>query len=366
MGVAQTQPAKLAAFEGHYPASAPAELHLFGWVNEREERVEFGVSLPGMLSWLVTGDTERPVTGLRAFPPEDRPPVNVVFQTYHAMVAIGMILIALALLGACYWIRGTLWQTRWLLWIYVFAVGLPQLANQLGWISAEVGRQPWIVYGLLRTRDGISKVVGPERCSRRSSCSCSSTLCSSRSSSTCWTTKSGRARGRRNRVVGKGGAGMSFDLNTVWFILVGVLLTGYAILDGFDLGVGALHLFTSEGRGPADHAQRHRTGVGRQRSLAGDRRRGACLRLSPTCTPPSSPASTWPSCSCWCMLIFRAVAIEFRSKQPMGWWRQTWDVSFSVASIVSSLLLGVALGNIAWGVPLRRPTTSMPAPSWVC
>jgi cytochrome d ubiquinol oxidase subunit I len=160
MGVAQTQPAKLAAFEGHYPASAPAELHLFGWINEREERVEFSVSVPGMLSWLVTGDTERPVTGLRAFPPEDRPPVNVVFQAYHAMVAIGMILVALVLLGAYYYIRGTLWQTRWLLWIYVFAVGLPQLANQLGWISAEVGRQPWIVYGLLRTRDGISKVVG--------------------------------------------------------------------------------------------------------------------------------------------------------------------------------------------------------------
>jgi cytochrome d ubiquinol oxidase subunit I len=113
-----------------------------------------------MLSWLVTGDRERPVTGLRAFPPEDRPPVNIVFQSYHAMVAIGMVLIALAVLGAWFWLRGKLWQTRWLLWIYVFAVGLPQLANQLGWISAEVGRQPWIVYGLLRTRDGISRVVG--------------------------------------------------------------------------------------------------------------------------------------------------------------------------------------------------------------
>ena len=160
MGVAQTQPAKLAAFEGHYPELAPAELHLFGWVNERQERVEFAISIPGMLSWLITGDRERPVTGLRAFPPEDRPPVNLVFQSYHAMVAIGMLLIALVLLGAWFWIRNRLWQTRWLMWIYVFAVALPQLANQLGWISAEVGRQPWIVYGLLRTRDGISRVVG--------------------------------------------------------------------------------------------------------------------------------------------------------------------------------------------------------------
>ncbi len=160
IGVAQTQPAKLAAFEGHYAASAPADLNLFGWVNERDERVEFSIALPGMLSWLITGNSQSPVTGLNSFPPGDRPPVNLVFQTYHAMVAIGMMLIVLTLLGAFYWLRGRLHETRWLLWIYVFAVSLPQLANQLGWMSAEIGRQPWIVYGLLRTRDGVSRVVG--------------------------------------------------------------------------------------------------------------------------------------------------------------------------------------------------------------
>jgi cytochrome d ubiquinol oxidase subunit I len=160
LGVARLQPAKLAAFEGHYPASAPAAMTLFGWVNEHEERVEFGVAIPGMLSWLVSGDSGTPLQGLRAFPPEDRPPVNLVFQSYHAMIAIGMTLIALSFLGAYHWLRGSLHRTRWLLWAFVFAVALPQLGNQLGWISAEVGRQPWIVYGLLRTREGLSKVVG--------------------------------------------------------------------------------------------------------------------------------------------------------------------------------------------------------------
>ncbi len=159
VGVAQMQPAKLAAFEGHYPASAPAAMTLFGWVNERQEKVDFGIAVPGMLSWLVHGDTQAPVKGLQAFPPEDRPPVNIVFQSYHAMVAIGMILIAVSFLGGYYWLRNALERTRWLLWVFVFAVGLPQIGNQLGWISAEVGRQPWIVYGLLRTRDGLSKVV---------------------------------------------------------------------------------------------------------------------------------------------------------------------------------------------------------------
>jgi len=160
MVVAQTQPAKLAAFEGHFPASAPAPMRLFGWVNEREERVVFSVELPGMLSWLIWGDAGKPVIGLSAFAPEDRPPVNIVFQTYHAMVAIGVALLALSLIAAFHWWRGILFRTRWLLWTLVFAVILPQAGNQLGWASAEIGRQPWIVYGLLRTRDGLSPVVG--------------------------------------------------------------------------------------------------------------------------------------------------------------------------------------------------------------
>ncbi len=157
--VAETQPAKMAAFEGHYEANAPAGLYLFGWVNEEEEKVLFGPQIPGLLSWLIHGDADVPVTGLRAFPPEDRPPVNFVFQTYHAMVAIGMLLILLSWLALFYWWRGTLFRKRWMLWALVPSVLLPQAANQLGWISAEVGRQPYIVYNLLRTEDALSKSV---------------------------------------------------------------------------------------------------------------------------------------------------------------------------------------------------------------
>jgi cytochrome d ubiquinol oxidase subunit I len=153
-GIAEQQPAKLAAYEGHFDASAPATMYAVGWVNERESQT-YGIGIPGMLSWLVHGNRSTPVTGLNAFEPEDRPPVNIVFQSYHAMVAIGMALILISLLGALYWWRGRLWHTRWLLWILVFAVLGPQLANQLGWLSAEVGRQPWIVYHLLRTADAV-------------------------------------------------------------------------------------------------------------------------------------------------------------------------------------------------------------------
>jgi len=113
-----------------------------------------------MVSWLVAQDAQKPVTGLNAFAPEDRPPAALVFQTYHLMVAVGMVLIGLRVTGVFLWLRGTLFERRGLLWVYVLAVALPQMGNQLGWFSAEVGRQPWIVYRLLRTQDGLSKVVG--------------------------------------------------------------------------------------------------------------------------------------------------------------------------------------------------------------
>jgi cytochrome d ubiquinol oxidase subunit I len=161
-GVAVQQPAKLAAFEGHYETGPRAPLYLFGWVNERDEEVRFGVAVPGMLSWLVHGNAAEPVTGLRDIPPEDRPPVQIVFQAYHAMVALGFALIGLSAVSALLLRRGRLFESRWLLRLLVVSVAGPQIANQLGWISAEVGRQPWIVYGLLRTSDGLSKVVTAE------------------------------------------------------------------------------------------------------------------------------------------------------------------------------------------------------------
>jgi len=159
-GVAEHQPAKLAAFEGHYAESAPADMYVLGWVDEAGERV-VGLRVPvaGMLSLLVHGDATKPVTGLRAFAPQDRPPVQIVFQSYHLMVALGMLLIGASAAGVVLLWRERLFRMRPVLWAFVLMVAAPQAANQLGWISAEVGRQPWIVYGLLRTTDGLSRVV---------------------------------------------------------------------------------------------------------------------------------------------------------------------------------------------------------------
>ncbi|WP_445715065.1 cytochrome ubiquinol oxidase subunit I [Flavobacterium sp.] len=158
-GVAVNQPAKLAAMEGHYEKSAPADLYLIGWVDKKDEKVT-GLAVPGGLSFLVHQDFKAPITGLNAFPKEDQPSqVNAVFQFYHIMISIGMFLIALTFYACFLWWKGKLFETKWILWIFSFSVLLPQIANQAGWFAAEMGRQPWIVYGHLRTSEGFSQEV---------------------------------------------------------------------------------------------------------------------------------------------------------------------------------------------------------------
>ena len=158
-GVAVNQPAKLAAMEGHFEKNAPADLYLLGWVDKENQKVT-GIGIPGGLSFLVHQDFKKPIKGLNSFPLEDRPSqINAVFQFYHIMISIGMFLIALTCYASFLWWRGKLFETKWILWIFSFSVILPQIANQVGWFAAEMGRQPWVVYGHLRTSDAFSQEV---------------------------------------------------------------------------------------------------------------------------------------------------------------------------------------------------------------
>jgi cytochrome bd ubiquinol oxidase subunit II len=144
---------------------------------------------------------------------------------------------------------------------------------------------------------------------------------------------------------------MQLDLNIVWFVLVGVLFTGYAILDGFDLGVGALHLFTKKDEerrlmlnsiGPVWDGNEVWLVTGG----------GALFAAFPNVYATVFSGFYLALMLLLAALIFRAVAIEFRSKRPEFWWRQMWDVSFAVSSVLVALLIGVALGNIALGIPV--------------
>jgi len=155
-----TQPAKLAAMEAHFqttPGGTP--LYMFGLPDEKEQRVKLGVPIPNLLSFLVHGNFHQPVDGLDKIPRENWPPVAMTFHSFHIMVGLGMFFIAVTLLALYLRWRGRLFEKRWLMWVFVVAIPLPYIANQLGWATAEVGRQPWIVYNLLRTSDALSKSV---------------------------------------------------------------------------------------------------------------------------------------------------------------------------------------------------------------
>lgn len=158
-GVAENQPAKLAALEGHFDSLAVADAYILGWVDKENQKVS-GLKIPGGLTYLLHFDLETPIKGLNYFPEDERPTaLNAIFQFYHLMVGIGMFLIALTFFACFQWMRGRLFEKRWLLWVFVIAVIFPQIANQVGWFAAEMGRQPWVVYGLLRTSDALSKTV---------------------------------------------------------------------------------------------------------------------------------------------------------------------------------------------------------------
>lgn len=159
--VARTQPAKFAAMEGLYSTTPGAPMILFSLPPTQEGRREGPeLMVTNLTSFLAFGNFQAPVQGLEEFPREDWPPVAVTFLSFHNMVILGNLMALVALSGAFLLWRGRLETSpRWL-WTMVWAVPLPMLAIQLGWMTAEVGRQPWIVYGLMRTRDAVSKVVG--------------------------------------------------------------------------------------------------------------------------------------------------------------------------------------------------------------
>ncbi|MEN0067694.1 MAG: cytochrome ubiquinol oxidase subunit I [Myxococcota bacterium] len=159
--VSEYQPAKLAAYEGHFE-SGPAPLWLFGIPDTESGEVHYGIQVPGGLSFLVHGDFETPIEGLDATPREDWPNVGLVFQTYHAMLAIGVFFLASSTVTLILIWRNLVTRFRPFLWMHVGAVLLAYAGNQLGWVSAEAGRQPWIVTGQLRTSDALSEAVTAE------------------------------------------------------------------------------------------------------------------------------------------------------------------------------------------------------------
>lgn len=161
--VAHTQPAKLAAIEGNFHTQPNAPLLLFGIPDAQRRTVHLAVRLPGLLSLLAHGDTRAPVMGLSDIPRDDWPPLPLTFYPFHLMVILGTLFLVFSAGGAFMLWQRTLYDQGLAGMLFMYAaplmIPLPFLCNELGWISAEVGRQPWIVYQVLRTQQAVSVTV---------------------------------------------------------------------------------------------------------------------------------------------------------------------------------------------------------------
>lgn len=153
------QPAKIAAIEGHWDGSKPAPFVIFAWPDEEAERNRAEISIPKAGSLVLTHDPNGLFPGLRDFSPEDRPPVVPVFFAFRLMLAIGFVMIAIGLIGAFLWWRKRLFTAGWFLKPVGYCWPLGFIAILAGWMVTEIGRQPWVAYGILRTKDAVSPVA---------------------------------------------------------------------------------------------------------------------------------------------------------------------------------------------------------------
>jgi cytochrome d ubiquinol oxidase subunit I len=160
--VARNQPTKLAAMESQWETEEGASFYLLQFPRpDKDDNWVQALGIPKGLSLLAYHDPDATVKGLKDFPAADRPPVAITFVSFRLMVGLGFLFVLLALIAVWLSWRKKLDSNRWFLWIMSFAIVLPYLANELGWILAEIGRQPWIVYGLLRTQDAASRNLTP-------------------------------------------------------------------------------------------------------------------------------------------------------------------------------------------------------------
>ena len=157
--VARTQPEKFAAMEGLYSTQKGAPLVFFGLASAQPPKLHASVEIPQMLSWLAFGDPEAEIKGVDQFAPDDLPPLWMTFVSFHNMVLLGLLFQLLTFIGVVLLWRKKLLDAPWYWWATLVASPLPLVAIQFGWAAAEVGRQPWIVYHLLRTQDAASVTV---------------------------------------------------------------------------------------------------------------------------------------------------------------------------------------------------------------
>ena len=339
--VGRHQEVALAAMEGRFHSGPMAEISMIGQPNVKERRLDNPIAIPGILSFLVNGSFHSNVRGLEEFP-EDTWPDNIelLYYAFHLMVTMGMIFVALMVLANVQRIRGRLESSRWLLWPLMLAFPFPYIANTLGWMTAELGRQPWLIYGLFRTSEGYSRAVS--------------------AGSTVFTFIGfvglyfilgllflylvGREiyHGPRLRMI------------EIWYGILSFVLIAYVVLDGRNFGAGILHLIVA--KTPAERRQLI-VAIGPLWSwdevwlvAFGGVMFVAFPRLLATAFSGYYLALFLVLWS----LILRGISLEVGGHIKDRMWQSFWDFVFPVSNLLLGILFGTALGNVVRGVPLKE------------
>ena len=284
------QPAKLAAIEGFWDTKAAQDFHIVAWPDRARQGNDWEISLPKLGSWITTGDANATLRGLKSFPRADQPPSFLVFWSFRTMVGLGLAMIGLGLWGAWLWWRRALEKTQLFLRATILMGPAGFVAVIAGWITAEVGRQPWVVYGLMRTSAGVSPVTAREVSASligflvvyaiiftaggalHAAADGAGAHRGDRVLARCTRARHGARRGSR-RTVAQGARAVSLDLPLIWAGVIAFAVLLYVLLDGFDLGVGILFAFAKHAGRPRRDDGEHRALLGRQRDLAGAGRR---------------------------------------------------------------------------------------------
>jgi len=157
--VAKTQPEKMAAYEALWETTKQAPLAIIALPNSKTEKNDFYIGIPKLLSYLIYFDSNKEIKGLKEFPKDERPPIFLTFMSYHIMIGLASLFVLMSLIIILMFFRKKWYSSEWFLKSLIFSIPLPYIANEFGWIGAEVGRQPWAVYKILRTKNAVSTIV---------------------------------------------------------------------------------------------------------------------------------------------------------------------------------------------------------------
>ncbi len=358
------QPAKVMAMEGHFQSHADgAPLILFGWPDQKEARVEAAIEIPKASSLILKHDLDAPLAGLDTVPRDEWPNVAIVFWAFRTMVGIGFLMLGLGLFSLLARMRGKLYA--WPLLHRLALVMGPSgfVAVIAGWVTTEAGRQPWTVYGVLRTSDSVSPLAAPAVGASLIAfvivyftvfisgaiyiLKMMNEPASGQGPDTAPIRTAGIVPGSRNH--GRRRAQL-MDLTVIWAGIIAFAVMAYVVMDGFDLGIGILFPRLASGN-ERDTAMNSIAPVwdGNETWLVLGG--GGLLAAFPLAYSIVLPALYAPLIAMLLGLVLRGVAFEFRGRDANH--RAAWDLVFTAGSLTATIAQGITLGALLQGITVE-------------